>query len=151
MSASSKVAKTKDGKAASAPKRDIDGIIGEVLRDDGFCMHVDNPAPPVFHFGDAPALRGVVARIRENVAEWKRLTGKTMRKDTQVLLTEVVSFQKGEPGFDDWRRRNIEHLKKKFGRRLVAIVEHEDEENPHLHAYVVADFGEWIASSSMTG
>ena len=141
LSASSKVAKTKDGKAASAPKRDIGGIVGEVMRDDGFCMHVDNPKPPVFHHGDADAMRGLVGRIQKNVEEWKRLTRKTLRKDAQVLLTEVVSFPKDGPGFDDWRRRNIDHLKKKYGSQLVAIVEHEDEENPHLHAYVVADFG----------
>lgn len=142
LSASSKVAKAKDGKPASAPKRDIGGIIGEVMRDDGFCEHVDNPQPPVFHFGDADAMRGMVSRIQKNVQEWKRLTGKTMRKDAQVLLTEIVSFPKDEQGLDAWKRRNIDYLKKKYGHRLVAICEHIDEENPHMHAYVLPDFGE---------
>lgn len=132
---------SKKAAATKSPKRNVSEIVAEVLRDEGACDHVDNPQPPTFHHGDEQTMRGLVGRIEKNIAEWKRRSGKTLRKDAQVLFTQVASYPKDGPDYDDWRRRNVDYLKRKYGDKLVAIIEHKDEDNPHLHAYVLNDFG----------
>lgn len=136
----------KTGKATSVPKRSVAEIIAEVLRDAGHCPHVENPLPPTFHYGDEAAMRGIPDRIEANCAEWKRQGNKTVRKDTQVLHTVIVSYERGVGTDDDyreWERRNIQEAKRKFGDRLVAVLGHpDDEEHPHLHIYVLPLFGE---------
>lgn len=134
----------KTGKTIRSPKRNIDEIIAEVMRDPDACPHVENPEPPTFLFGDEPTLRAMPNRIAKNIEAWEK-THKTVRKDAQVLFTEIVSYQRGvgtEEDYLDWERRNVEHLKKKHGDRLVAVVMHDDEAHRHLHAYVVPLEGE---------
>lgn len=134
------------GKPTSKPKCNVAEIIGEVLRDQGHCDHVENPQKPTFHFGDEATMRAIPERIERNCLEWKRQGNKAPRKDTQVLFTEVVSYERGvgtPEDYADWERRNIEEAKRKFGDRLVAILGHpEDEDHPHLHIYVLPHFGE---------
>ncbi len=137
---------TKTGEKSSKPKRSIAEIIAEALRDAGHCDHVENPQPPTFHFGDEPTMRGMLDRIERNCEEWKKQGNKTVRKDAQVLLTEVVSYERGvgtPEDYADWERRNIAEAKRKWGDRLVAVLGHpDDEEHPHLHIYVLPHFGE---------
>ena len=134
------------GKSTSKPKRNISEIIGEVMRDPGQCDHVENPELPTFHFGDEATLRAMPDRIERNCAEWKRQGNNTVRKDAQVLFTEIVSYERGvgtPEDYANWERRNIAEAKRKWGDRLVAVLGHpNDEDHPHLHIYVLPLFGE---------
>lgn len=119
----------------------VTDILAEVLREDGHCPHVENPEPPTIVLGDMEALKGLEARIRARVAEWntsEKIAGrKALRKDAHVLHTHVASYPKDGGDYDDWERRNIEHFKSLYGDDLVAVIRHTDEENPHLHTYVI--------------
>lgn len=140
LSAATKVRKDKNGKVTSTPKSNVAGIIAEVLRDEEACTHVENPQPPTFHFGDEATMRGLEAKLENRMGEWNqqlRTEGKrALRKDTQVLFTQVSSYEKGGPDMARWRELAVEKAKKDYGDNLVAIIEHRDEQHPHIHIYV---------------
>jgi hypothetical protein len=61
------------------------------------------------------------------------------------LIAGVVSLEGIEENYDDWDQYKtdvVEYLKEKYGDNLAAVVEHTDEENPHLHFYIVPKFGQ---------
>ncbi|MEH4500198.1 plasmid recombination protein, partial [Escherichia coli] len=50
-----------------------------------------------------------------------------------------------EQNYKDWDQYKIDvlgFLKEKYGENLAAVVEHTDEENPHLHFYIVPKIGQ---------
>lgn len=147
LSASTKRPKNKKtGEAIGTSKSNVGEIVAELLRDEGHCDHVENPSPPIFHYGSEAGMRGLQTKIEKRVADWsaklKAEGKKALRKDTQVLFTQIVSYPKGEPGYAEWRALNIAEAKAKYGDDLEAIAEHLDEDHPHLHIYVLMPEGE---------
>ena len=70
---------------------------------------------------------------------------KALRSDANVLIAGVVSLEGIEENYKDWNQYKInvvEFLKEKYGENLAAVVEHTDEENPHLHFYIVPKIGQ---------
>ena len=118
-------------------------VIAEALRDEGACGHVKVPEPPTFHYGDEKRMRGLVAELDGYANAIHARTGKRLRKDTAHMLAGVLSYPDDAPKdrYPEWRARSIKWLKKRYGRHLVAVLEHLDENNPHLHFYAIEPKG----------
>ena len=131
------------GKAAKTVWNSAD-VIAEALRDVGACGHVLEPLPPVFHYGTEARMRGLVVELEGVANAIQKRTGRKPRKDVSHLLAGVLSYPDDAPKgdrYDEWRARSIKWLKKRYGSNLVAILEHQDEANPHLHWYCIEPEG----------
>ncbi|QLI82950.1 hypothetical protein HZU75_16275 [Chitinibacter fontanus] len=111
-------------------------IADEAARVTGACAHVSNPQPPNFLYGVSPHQAAALA------AQWaekqKDTLGRKMRADGLCLLAGVVSLPAER--MNDWvdfRAATINYLHHKYGERLKSVIEHVDEEHPHLHFYAV--------------
>ena len=118
-------------------------VIAEALRDEGACGHVKVPQPPTFLVGDEKRMRGLVAELDGYANEIQARTGKRLRKDTAHLLAGVLSYPVNAPRdrYPEWRERSLKWLRKRYGGHLVAVLEHVDEKNPHLHFYAIEPKG----------
>ena len=110
-------------------------IIGEALRDDGHCPHVENPEPPRYLIGSEAETRAMLGRINENALKYRDPVGRKMREDAAVLLAGVASFPRAEAEKDPelyarWESLTVAYLKGKYGDNLRAVVMHNDEEHP---------------------
>lgn len=146
--ASKKAQQMEDAKAAAKGKTaktvwNSSDVIAEALRDEGACGHVLDPQPPTFHFGDEARMRGLVAELDGVADAIHKRTGKRPRKDTAHLLAGVLSYPADAPKdrYPEWRERSLKWLHKQFGPHLVAVLEHLDEANPHLHFYAIEPQG----------
>ena len=122
----------------------IDDIIGEALRDEGHCPHVEKPEPPRYLFGSEASTRAILGRVKENALQYRDPVGRKMREDAAVLLAGVASFPRDAANKDPelykkWESLTVEYLQKKYGDNLRSVVMHNDEEHPHLHFYVYSD------------
>ena len=83
-------------RASTNPKSksayNIDDIIGEALRDEGHCPHVEKPEPPRYLFGSEAGTRAILGRVKENALQYRDPVGRKMREDAAVLLAGVASF-----------------------------------------------------------
>ena len=147
--ASKKAQQLENAKAAAKGKTaktvwNSSDVIAEALRDVGACGHVLEPQPPVFHHGSEARMRGLVIELEGVADAIQKRTGKKPRKDTAHLLAGVLSYPDDAPKgdrYDEWRERSIKWLNKRYGIHLVAILEHVDEANPHLHFYAIEPEG----------
>lgn len=114
-------------------------VIAEALRDVGACGHVKVPQPPTFWVGDEKRMRGLLAELDGYADDYQAKHGKTLRKDTPHLLAGTASYPKtADPArYEDWRTRTIAQLKVEHGSGLVCVLEHTDENNKHIHFYVI--------------
>lgn len=131
--------------APTKPRATVAGVIGEVMRDIGYCSHVDDPQPPTFLYGDVDTLRSIPARIEVNIEAFQKKHGtrNKLRADAHVLLAGTMSFPreleaKDPARYADWKSRSLKFLKNKYGDDLQCVIEHQDEDHPHLHFYVMS-------------
>ena len=59
-------------------------VIGEALRDEGHCPHVEKPEAPRYLFGSEAGTRAILGRIQENAAQYRDKMGRKMREDAAV-------------------------------------------------------------------
>lgn len=106
-------------------------ILAEALREEKACPHVKIPRPPDVLVGDLRALADELDKSEPP---------KGQRKDTPILLAGVASapWPPGDLRSAAWREDTVEHLQRKFGKDLRAVVGHSDEQYDHLHFYVCA-------------
>ena len=141
MTASKKqTSKTKAGEK----KWNVSEVLGEALRQDGHCSHVENPVQPIVIGKPIDELIKNCQSILENN---KDPLGRKLRSDTTVLLSGVASYKlPDEVSMDQcidsehykkWKKQTIRFLKQRYGKNLVSIVEHVDESHPHCHFYVI--------------
>ena len=124
-------------------KGNVSDVIGEALRDDGNCRHVDEPQAPTFLIGDADTVRALAVEIDEKCERVKASKGRAVRKDAHVLLAGVASFprslQDAEPEtWALWESLTLAWLQGKYGDDLRAVLRHDDEAYPHLHFFVLS-------------
>jgi hypothetical protein len=131
--------------APTKPRATVAGVIGEVMRDIGYCSHVDDPQAPTFLYGDVDTLRSIPARIEVNIEAFQKKHGtrNKLRADAHVLLAGTMSFPreveaKDPARYADWKSRSLKFLKDKYGDDLQCVIEHQDEDHPHLHFYVMS-------------
>ena len=125
-------------------------MIREALRVPGYCAHVANPQPPLVLHGDPFSYEGKLTHAAQHAKRNYMLNGKPvsrkLRKNENVLLSGVASFPKefaeDSPSFWVYAKQLIlDKIKHDYGSHLVAVMEHLDEENPHIHYWVqVEDF-----------
>lgn len=131
-------------------KFSVKEILAEAARKDGSCPHVENPKEPDLIYGmDIEALGRLHDSMCDNMKETnKKGITRGIRKDQQTLGTVILSFpaiQKNEDpaqyekDFERWKKLSIIWLKEKYGDELKTIIQHTDESNPHLHAYLIPD------------
>jgi hypothetical protein len=115
------------------------------MRDVGYCSHVDDPQAPTFLYGDVDTLRSIPARIEVNIEAFQKKHGtrNKLRADAHVLLAGTMSFPreleaKDQARYADWKSRSLKFLKNKYGDDLQCVIEHQDEDHPHLHFYVMS-------------
>lgn len=131
----------------------VDQVIAEATRDPEFSTHVDAPAAPRVLLGDPVTfkeqhdahveVRGTVV-MKADGTEARR----AIRKDRHTLASIVMSYPVPRSGIvtdedqeklQRWERRNLEWLSQTYGDQLKVVLAHDDEEHPHLHAWLLAD------------
>ena len=130
------------GSKAKKPKANVRDVIGEALRNEGDCNHVDAPQSPTYLVGDMGHMLGFIQEIERKAAAEKERTGKAPRKDMHVLLAGVASYPReladADPkGYERWEQATVKWLQKKYGDNLRVVLRHDDEEHPHLHFFVM--------------
>lgn len=131
----------------------IDQIIAEATRDPEFSQHVDAPAPPRIIAGDPSTFRGdhdahVAARSTSVKMKDGSTKQRAVRSDRHTMLSVVMSYPKPRASIitdDDkaklarWEARNVQWLRDTYGDQVKVIMAHDDEEHPHLHAWILPD------------
>lgn len=139
----------KENKAGNS----ISQIIAEATRDEEFSLHVDAPQPPRILLGDPSTFADDhAAHVADRRTVVTMADGserrKAIRKDRHTMASVVVSYPVPHSGISDdearaklarWEARNIQWLRKKYGSQLKVVLGHDDEEYPHLHAWLLPD------------
>jgi len=124
-------------------------ILAEAKRDEGACPHVVAPGEPKQVYGctleELETLHDeLCATVRYEVAGGKT---RAIRQDQHTLFTVVCSYpvtmdevhksSDETRRLEKWMGRNLEWLKSEYGDDLKSIILHDDEQFPHIHAYVL--------------
>lgn len=119
-------------------------ILEEASRGPGAAPHVRSPQRPTLLFGESPdKLQPVIAELREIGRD---VRGAPLRRGAALLYAVVISYPlrwrefDGDAAWADynaWRAATLIWLEDCFGADLRSIVEHTDEKQPHIHAFVI--------------
>jgi len=123
-------------KKAKEGGHSVKSIVGEANRVPGNHPHVTDPKPPVLLHGKPLDL--LESTCETWAASMTDAKGRKLRKDALCLVAGVVSApaEIGE-GWQAFRDESVAWLKRKYGDQLQTVVEHTDEDQPHIHFYVV--------------
>lgn len=133
------------GKKNRSNNWNVQDIIDEATRKPEASHHVQNPLPPNLVFGVSPeiALKEAVEKVEKEKVEVNLASGgkgyKSVPKSQGIMLCGVASYPKHGEEYDLWKTETLGFLKEHYGDNLKSVVEHLDEEHPHIHFYVVAD------------
>jgi hypothetical protein len=119
-------------------------ILSEAARLPGHCNHVSQPLPPkvIYLQSSCASILDVLERIDEWVMHYESQTGRKYRRDQPVMANGVISFPRDRiQDWDGFRDASVAWLKEKYRGALRCVIEHLDEGHPHIHAYLVAQFG----------
>lgn len=111
-------------------------IAGEADRDKAYTKHIpeDQVKEPTVIYGMAA---GDAAKLAEERGKENKV-----RKDGHILLAGVISVPSDFQRWDEYKRDCVKYLKDTYGDRLAGVVEHTDEDHPHIHFYCVPRIGE---------
>lgn len=139
-----------------AGRRSARDIIGEAIRAEGDHPHVAAPRPPrVLHGVPADELLTWYEQLedlaRRQVVDAVSKLGKPIkrrqRSDTPVLIGAIASYpgpaDDADPGYVAWRDKVMAFARRRYGDRIVSVIEHTDEPHGHIHI-LVADAGRSI-------
>jgi hypothetical protein len=138
---------------ANKAGQSVQQVLDEAARRPEFSQHVDEPQAPNVIEGLTPTQvlemhdEMVAAGFVEVVTKDGSTVRRGVRKDRHTLLTAVASYpvprtlveddQAACEAYKRWMEFNVRWLKNQFRDKLVSIVEHVDEQHPHLHAFVL--------------
>lgn len=129
-------------------------VIGEGLRDPAFSGHVADPVLPRILLGDPSTFQADHdAHVADRATIVRTKKGdklRNIRVDRHTMATIVASYPLTRDKIDeggpsarahhaDWERRTLDHLRALHGDQLRVVMAHDDEEHPHLHAWLLAD------------
>lgn len=138
---------------ANAAGQHVGQVLKEAARDPEFSAHIDAPLPPRVIYGAAPDevqrlhdamvdAGGTSVELADGSTRTRRL-----RRDRHTLMTFIASHpfpskfvaEDAEASvlYEGWVERNVAWLRQKFEGRLVGVIEHRDEEHPHIHAFIL--------------
>lgn len=122
-------------------------IRDEMVRAPHACSHVADPQPPNVVFGMHPNAAFALAADRAGQAVDK--IGRRLPPQALVVLAGVATWpvttavvsrdSEAQDLYLKWRTATIAWLQSVWGDRLTSVVEHLDEERPHLHYVVVPE------------
>ncbi|MEO0485524.1 MAG: hypothetical protein AAF092_06400 [Pseudomonadota bacterium] len=138
---------------ANKAGQSVQQVLDEAARRPEFSQHVDEPQAPNIIEGLAPTqvLEMHNEIVGAGFVEVAMKDGSTarrgIRRDRHTLLTAVACYpvprhlvgedQAASDAYKRWVEFNVRWLKGQFGDKLVSIIEHVDEQHPHLHAFVL--------------
>ncbi|MGP1716819.1 MAG: plasmid recombination protein [Methylophilus sp.] len=136
---------------ATTGKTSTGGVIWEATRVEGFTDHIVadgfTPVAPTYLYSQNNLTLDVhYENILAQVETEKDGLGRKIKSDKNILLAGVVSFPKprvavwsddDKQDFITFKEQSIEFMKKQWGDNLLCVLEHTDEQYPHLHFYVV--------------
>ncbi|ELR9838422.1 hypothetical protein R4T87_004603 [Salmonella enterica] len=136
--------KKNDGKNEKYKKetkgRSVREIIAEAKREPGNCPHVEKPQDPLLLYGvglDEVEKLAYEYHDKTKIID-KNGKEKKLRTDANILLAGVISLNRdNEDIWGEYKNDAIEFLKNKYGKKLVSVIEHTDEKNPHFHFYII--------------
>lgn len=137
----------------NAAGQSIDHIIAEANRDPEFSTHVENPAPPRVLLGNPATFAAdhaahVAARSTIAIMADGSQKSRAIRNDRHTMASIVMSYPVPRSAIvtDDakaklaaWEQRNLDWLREKYGDQLRVVLAHDDETQPHLHAWLLPD------------
>lgn len=137
----------------NAVGQSVSQIIAEAVRDPEHSAHVDDPAPPRCLLGEPSTFEDehdahVAARSTTVHMKDGSQRERGIRRDRHTLASIVMSYPVPRDAIDTdekretlkrWEQRNLDWLRDTYGDQLRVIVAHDDEEHPHLHAWLLPD------------
>ena len=116
-------------------------IVAEAERHPGACPHIEHTQPPQQLYGCTPAQAAAEAAAWAAVS--KDGLGRKLRTDGLCMLAGVATLpREREQDWPSFRDDTVKYLQQRYGERLKSVIEHTDEEHPHLHFYAVPLPGE---------
>lgn len=131
----------KTGRVTETRKWSARDIAAEAEREPDACSHVADPQPPRLLYGVMPS--AAVKQAEDWASTARDAQGRALRRDGLCLAAGVITLPNEMA--DEWpafRDASVEWLRRQYGPRLRSVVEHTDEEHPHLHFYAVPLEGE---------
>lgn len=135
-----------------ATGRTMRDIIAEAGREPDNCPHIDpeklaDPAlAPEHIYGYT------LDRVEHEATRWAEKSkdggGQALRKNGVCLLAGVVSLPNDTTpeAWGKFKRDAVKWLKKEYGSTLRSVIEHKDEDHPHLHFYCIPEQGKQFSS-----
>lgn len=118
----------------------IRDVAAEAERKREHCMHVEQPQEPIRVFGCSPS--EAVEQAEAWGAQAKDAKGRKLRSDAPVLLAGVLSYPRQGEEWPEFKEKALAWLKSEYGDNLVSVIEHQDEQHPHIHFYAVPKPGQ---------
>ena len=118
----------------------IRDVAAEAERKREHCMHVEQPQEPIRVFGCSPS--EAVEQAEAWGAQAKDARGRKLRSDAPVLLAGVLSYPRQGEEWPEFKQKALTWLKSEYGDNLVSVIEHQDEQHPHIHFYAVPKPGQ---------
>lgn len=118
-------------------------IVSEAVREANHVHHLETPGDPILILGSQPD--EVLDAAEAMVESEKDPKGRKVRSDKPILLAGVSSFPvrwdemtaEERQAYEKWKALTVDFLKQEYGKNLMSVVEHTDEDRPHLHFYAV--------------
>lgn len=137
----------------NAAGQSVDQIIAEATRNPEFSTHVKSPAPPRVLHGTLATFAAVhAAHVAKRSTTVIMADGSTksraIRTDRHTMASIVMSYpvprsaivtDEAKAKLAAWEKRNLEWLQEKYGDQLRVVLAHDDEPQPHLHAWLLPD------------
>ena len=131
----------------------IDQVVAEATRDPEFSTHVENPAPPRVLLGTPATFAAdhaahVAARSTIAIMADGSTKSRAIRTDRHTMASIVMSYpvprsaivtDEAKAKLAAWEKRNLDWLREKYGDQLRVVLAHDDETQPHLHAWLLSD------------
>lgn len=130
----------KTGVVEQIKKKSMQDVADETDRKEDAIPHIDSPEPPVLLYGTP--INDVIKEAENWADSAKDAQGRKLRKDAHCLLAGVISLNNQEKCWNSYKSAAIRYLQRKYGDRLKSVIEHTDENHPHIHFYVVPRVGE---------
>lgn len=126
-------------------------VLAEARRDEGACPHVAQSSEPKQVYGCTLYELETLHDELCGVVRYEVSGNKTraVRVDQHTLFTVVCSYpvpmddvlknSDEQCRLEQWMALNLEWMKSEYGDNLKSIIFHDDEQFPHIHAYVLPD------------
>jgi len=138
---------------SNAAGQSVNQVIGEATRVPEFSTHVDSPVPPRVLLGNPATFAAdhaahVAARSTLVIMPDGSVKSRSIRTDRHTMASIVMSYpvprsaiitKEAKAKLAAWEARNLKWLRERYGSQLRVVLAHDDETQPHLHAWLLPD------------